>query len=168
MKTLTLAALTTLAAAGCVVALPSAASAAPACGNRALSITASQTQGFAGHGALVVRFRNLTAHTCTLYGYPGVDALNAQGAVMKHARRTLMGAAGGSPQINTIHLQSGGFASATVEWLNFNPTTTGACAFSHSIAVTPPNTTRTRVIPRSVSVCDLQVHPTVAGGSGQG
>jgi hypothetical protein len=169
MKTLSLAALTTLAAAGCVLAVPtSAAAAPPACGNASLAVTASRGQGFAGHGALVVLFRNKTAQACTLTGYPGLDALNRHGAVMKHARRTLTGAAGGSTQgVQTIRVRPGGYASATVEWLNFNPQTAGACAFSHSIAVTPANTGHTRVIDRSVSVCRLQVHPTVAGRSGR-
>jgi len=49
MKTLSLAALTALAAAGCVLAVPTAATAAPpACTGSALAITASRGQGFAG------------------------------------------------------------------------------------------------------------------------
>ncbi len=61
----------------------------------------------------------------------------------------------------------GGFASATVEWLNLNPVTTGDCTFSAAVAATPANTTHTVHLPVSVSICQLQVHPTVAGTSGQ-
>jgi hypothetical protein len=169
MKTIALAAATTVAAAGGLLAVPTAASAAPpACGNDSLAVRASRGQGFAGHGALVLLFRNKTTHACTLFGYPGVDALNARGGVIAHARRTLTGSAGGSPQgVQTVRVNPGAFASATVEWLNFNPMTAGPCRFSHAIAVTPANTSHTRVIDRSVSVCRLQVHPTVAGRTGR-
>lgn len=169
MKTLTLAALTTLAASACLVAMPGAASAAaPSCSGASLAITATRTEGAAGHGSLVLRFRNRSGQACTLFGYPGLDALNAHGGVMKHARRTLTGSAGGSSHgLQTIRVRPGRYASATVEWLNFDPRTAGACAFSHSIAATPPNTGHTRRIDRSVSVCRLQVHPTVAGRSGR-
>jgi hypothetical protein len=44
---------------------------------------------------------------------------------------------------------------------NFNPVTSGTCTFSKSVA-----TTHTVHLPVSVSVCRLQVHPTVAGTSG--
>ncbi len=67
----------------------------------------------------------------------------------------------------TVSLAPGGFASATVEWLNFNPVTTGDCTFSAAVAATPANTTQTVHLPVSVSICQLQVHPTVAGTSGQ-
>jgi hypothetical protein len=169
MKTVALAAATALAATGCLLAVPTAASAAPhACGNAALAVTASHEDGAAGHGSLVVRFRNRTTHACTLFGYPGLDALNASGGVIKHARRTVRGFAGGSSDgLQTIRVAPGHFASATVEWLNFNPATAGACRFSASIAATPANTSHTVVLDRSVSVCRLQVHPTVAGRSGR-
>lgn len=36
-------------------------------------------------------FRNISAHTCSLYGYPGLDALNATGHVLAHAQRTMTG-----------------------------------------------------------------------------
>jgi hypothetical protein len=168
MNKLVLGAAATLAATGCLLALPTAASAAPpACGNNALAVTATGAQGAAGHGNLVLLFRNKTAHSCTLFGYPGLDALNASGAVMRHARRTLTGFTGGSSDgLQTILLRPDHYASADVEWLNFNPVTAGTCRFSHSIAATPPNTGHTVQRARSVSVCRLQVHPTVAGKSG--
>ena len=168
MKTVALAAATAVAATGCLLAVPTAASAlTPACGNRAIAVTATRTEGATGHGSLVLLFRNKTTHSCTLFGYPGLDALNASGGVMRHARRTVNGFAGGSSNgVQTIRVASGRYASATVEWLNFNPVTAGACRFSASIAATPPNTGHTVVLDRSVSVCRLQVHPTVAGRSG--
>jgi hypothetical protein len=168
MKTIALAAATTLAAAGCVLAMPTAALATPpACGNQSLAVIARPDDSGLGHGSFVLLFRNKTTHACTLFGYPGLDALNATGGVMKHARRTLNGYAGGTTHgLQTVRVAAGRFASATVEWHNFNFSTGGTCRFSHSVAATPPNTSHTVHRARSVSVCGLQVHPTVAGKSG--
>jgi hypothetical protein len=94
--------------------------------------------------------------------------INSPGQVLAHAQRTLSGFMGGASAVTTVSLAPGGFASATVEWLNFNPVTAGDCTFSASMAATPANTTHTVRLPVSVSVCQLQVHPTVAGTSGQG
>lgn len=157
------------AAAG--VAVAGAAFAAPAgasCGNSSLAVSASPTQGATGHGSFVVLFKNVTPSTCTLTGYPGLDALDASGGVLAHAQRTLNGFMGGAPAIAAVPIAAGGYASATVEWLNFNPTTTGDCTFSAAVAATAPDTTQTVHLPVSVSICQLQVHPTVAGTSGQG
>jgi hypothetical protein len=153
---------TTLAA----TAGSAAAATVPACGNSDLVITHTASEGATGHGSFVLLFRNRSSHTCSIYGYPGLDALDAHGHVLAHARRTLHGFAGGASAERTIVVLSGHFASATVEWLNFNPNTGGDCTFSKSIATTPANTTHTVHFPVSVSICQLQVHPTVAGTSG--
>jgi hypothetical protein len=172
VRTSVLATATVAAAAVCLLAVPGKAhgsAAAAACGNAALTVSATQPQGATGHGALVLRFKNRTAHTCTLYGYPGLDALNVHGHVLKHAKRTVSGFAGGSRHgVRTISVAPGHYASATVEWLNFHPRTGTACRFSASIATTPAGTAHTVRLRRSVSVCDLQVHPTVRGRSGNG
>lgn len=167
MKAISLATATVLAATGCVLAFPAAASTTPACGNSSLAVTATAEQGATGHGNFVLLFRNKTQHACTLYGYPGLDALNKSGAVIKHAKRTLTGFTGGSTKgLQTILVKPGKYASADVEWLNFQPKTGKSCKFSHSVAATPANTSHTVHLKRSVSVCQLQVHPTVAGKSG--
>lgn len=167
MNRLSLAAAATLAA-SCVVAFPTVAQATPpACGNASLAVSATAEQGATGHANFVLLFRNKTLHACTLYGYPGLDALNASGDVMAHARRTLTGFTGGSTQgLQTITVRPDHYASADVEWHTFNFTTGGSCRFSHSVAATPANTSHTVHLARSVSVCGLQVHPTVAGKSG--
>jgi hypothetical protein len=136
------------------------------CGNSALSVTHTPTEGATGHGSFVLLFRNVSHHTCTIFGYPGLDALNAKGHLLAHAKRTLHGFAGGAKSEKTVKVAPSGFASATVEWMNFNPVTSGACAFSKSVATTPANTTHTVHFAVSVSKCDLQIHPTVAGTSG--
>jgi hypothetical protein len=170
IRTAVLAGATVAGAATCLIAVPSGAAAAvPACGNAALRVTATATQGATGHGNLVLRFRNRTSHSCRLYGYPGLDAITASGHVLKHARRTVSGFTGGSRSgVRTVLLRPGRYASADVEWLNFHPTTGRGCRFSAAIATTPAGTTHTVRLARSVSVCRLQVHPTVPGRSGNG
>jgi hypothetical protein len=116
----------------------------------------------------VLLFKNIGHSTCTIFGYPGLDALNASGHVLAHAKRTLSGEMGGARAVRRITVRSGRYASATSEWLNFNPVTTGACTFSKYVATTPANTTRSVRLRVSVSICRLQIHPTVAGTSGQG
>jgi len=172
IRTPVLALATLTGAAVCALAVPSEASQASsvsACGNSAVAVGASATQGATGHGNLILTFKNRSSHSCSLYGYPGLDALDRSGHVLRHAQRTLSGFTGGSTHgLRTIVLAPGRYASADVEWMNFHPTTGTACRFSAAIAVTPAGTTHTVHFGRSVSVCSLQVHPTVAGRTGNG
>lgn len=150
------------------VATPAGASTAPACKGALIHVTHSRGNGAAGHGSVVLRFRNISQKTCTLRGYPGVDALRANGTVLRHAHRTLNGYTGGAKKLKTIVLKPNHVASADLEWLNFNGSTGGACTFSKSIAVTPANTKKTVHFTLSVSKCHLQIHPTVKGRTGNG
>jgi hypothetical protein len=165
-RTAAVAASAALAAAGILATAPGSGATVPACGNSSLTTTYAPPQGATGHGSFVLRFKNTSHSTCSLYGYPGLDALNGAGHVLAHAQRTLRGFAGGAHVEKTVTLTPAHWASATVEWMNFNPVTSGNCTFSHSVATTPANTTHTVHLPVSVSICRLQVHPTVAGLSG--
>ena len=146
----------------------SATTTSSACGNSSVAVSNSPSQGATGHSSFVLLFTNVGGTTCTLTGYPGLDARGSSNQVLAHAQRTLFGFMGGAAAVTTVTLAPGGLASATVEWLNFNPVTTGDCTFSKSVAATPPNTTKTVHLPVSVSICQLQVHPVVTGTSGQG
>jgi hypothetical protein len=142
------------------------ATAAPACNGALVHVSHTAPQGAMGTSAMVLRFRNISQSTCSLYGYPGLDALRTNGTVLAHAKRVKDGSVGGARRIRTIVLQPNRVASASVQWYNFNPVTGAACAFSAKIAVTPANTSTTTQFPVSVSRCGLQVHPTVAGKGG--
>jgi hypothetical protein len=161
-------AIAALLAAGLVRGAALANAVVPSCGNTSLAVTHSHPQGATGHANVVIRFRNVSSSTCSLFGYPGFDAVRADGSVLAHATRTVHGFTGGAHAVRTIVLAPGRYASADVEWMNFNPSTGGACAFSHSIATTPANTSHTVHFALSVSKCRLQVHPTVAGTTGNG
>jgi hypothetical protein len=151
-----------LLAGGAAVAAGPAAASVPRCGNSSLAVTATFSQGGAGHSWMSVVYRNQTHSECSLYGYPGLDAISHYGHVIAHAKRTLSGYGAGA-HLSTVDIAPGGYASASVEWLNFNPTTSGSCTFSAAINTTPANTSHTVRLPVSVSICDLQVHPTTAG-----
>jgi Protein of unknown function (DUF4232) len=171
IRTSVLALATLTGAAGCLLAVPVSAAEGTVspCGDHALRVTATHTQGAMGHGNLVLRFKNKTTHACSLFGYPGVDALTAHGHLIRHAKRTVSGFTGGSTHgLRTIVVKPGRYASADLEWMNFNPKTGGDCRVSKKIAVTPAGTGHTVRFKRSVSACRLQVHPTVAGRTGNG
>src|SRR3954452_18421843 len=134
----TIIATTAMALAGATIGIVAgagpASAAVPACGNTSLDYGLSRTDGFAGHSAFVLEFRNHTHANCTLYGYPGLDAMASNGHVLAHATRTLRGSAGGSSRgLQVINIPPGGYASATVEWANFNPVTSGPCRYSAGV-----------------------------------
>ncbi|MEO6885766.1 MAG: DUF4232 domain-containing protein [Jatrophihabitantaceae bacterium] len=138
------------------------------CGDTAFTTTATQPNGATGHGSIVLEFKNRLPQACTIHGYPGVDAVDASGHTLAHATRTLNGFTGGAHSIPTLTVAPGQTASANVEWVNFDPKTSGACTMSHGIEVTPADTSNTVELSSQVFVCGLQVHPTVAGTSGNG
>jgi hypothetical protein len=138
---------------------------APACGDSSLQVTHTPAEGAAGHSAFFLLFRNVTSHTCSLYGYPGLDALNASGHAIAHAHRTL-GGFGGPTSITTVNVRPNHTATALVDWANFNTHTGGSCHSSAAIATTPANTGDTVRFKISVTVCGLEVHPTT-GSAGE-
>jgi hypothetical protein len=145
-----------------VTATASGATTVPRCANGSLAVTRTYVDSGAGHSWLALIYRNATKHTCTVAGYPGLDAIGPKGRVLAHAARTRSGYGSGA-KLATVTVRPGAYASAGVEWLNFNGRTGGACRFSAAINTIVPNTTHVRRLPVSVSLCGLQVHPTVAG-----
>lgn len=145
---------------------PSASAAAHRCGDADIAVTATGTQGAAGHSSFVLEFDNISGVRCTLRGYPGLDAIGTQGHVLAHATRTLHGITGGASSIRTILVRPGRFASANVGWANATANG-GDCTHSKSVNATPAGTGYTVHLAKSVSLCDLEIHPTVAGKSGQ-
>ena len=157
-----------LAGAGAFALSGYAAASTPQCTNSTLRETNAPQEGATGHGSAVLLFKNISSTSCTLYGYPGLDADTSAGHVLAHATRTLKGFAGGPGVEKTVTIAASQYASAVVEWLNFNPSTSGACTFSGEVRSTPPNTTHTVTLPIKASVCDLQVHPVQASSGGFG
>ena len=124
--------------------------------------------GLSHHG-YVLLFHNRGA-ACTVSGYPGVDALSAQGHVLVRARRTKRGYLGGLKPghlIPKVRLARGKTASALLEWV----TGFQSCPHAHSLKVTAPDAVRSvRFTPKSLGserLCHLQIHPVVAGVTGR-
>lgn len=149
--------------AGPAAAMP--AHAAPACRNQAVVVTRTFQQGATGQGSLSLIFRNASTATCSLHGYPGLDAVNKKRHVIAHAQRTAPGYSGGG-KVATVNIKPGTYASAVVEWLNFNPKSGGDCAFSAYLLTTAANTSKVHKLSGGVSACSLQIHPAVAGVPG--
>jgi Domain of unknown function (DUF4232) len=138
------------------------------CGDTAFTVSAADQLGATGHSSIVLRFRNRLPQPCTIRGYPGLDAVSASGTVLAHATRTLSGFAGGAHSVSKLAVGAGQTVSALAEWMNFNPSTSGPCPTSRSIAVTPANTTYIVYLPVHATTCRLQIHPTVSGTTGDG
>ena len=132
---------------------------APRCGNAALTVTRTFVQGAAGHSGMALIYRNATTRTCSVTGYPGLDAVTAKGRVLTHAVRV------GSAKRRTVTIRPGHFASATVQWRNIGKDGRD-CRRSAAIRTIVANTTRVHRLPVAVGACGLRVGRTVAGVPG--
>jgi Protein of unknown function (DUF4232) len=133
------------------VAAPSHA-ANPACSSRALDVWLN-TQGggvAAGSAYYKLEFTNLSAHACTLRGYPGVSAITANG-------RQLGSAGGRNPAhaTRTITLARGGSALAVLQISdahNFPPTSCRLVTAA-GLRVYAPGTTQAKTVPFPFATC---------------
>ncbi len=144
-----------------------------ACTDAELTVSTGPFAGTLGHGGFSVTLNNHSTTSCTLTGYPGVDALTATGQQAVQASRTLRGYQGGLPTGgNTppvVTLEPGRSAVAGVEWIEVPTGSQTSCPSYPAILVTPPNTTGpTRLPAPHLYLCrDLEVHP-VTSTSGPG
>lgn len=67
----------------------STAAAGPACDNTQIVVVIQVSFVGAGSAAEELGFRNMNATRCTLYGYPGVTALDASGHQLEQATHNL-------------------------------------------------------------------------------
>jgi hypothetical protein len=119
-------------------AASAAPAAAPACATANLGIWVNISQGSAAAGTVAypLDFTNTGSRACTLYGYPGVSATNANGGQLGRA-------AARDPiyKARTVTIPAGGAAHAYLFWvevLNFSPS---ACKLGTAslLKVYPPN-----------------------------
>jgi hypothetical protein len=138
-----------LAALVVAAAPPSARAAAPACKTGGLVIWINtQGNGTAGTIFYTLNFTNLSGHTCTLRGFPGVSATKLGGGQLgKPASRD------SGQTVKTITLKAGRTAHATLGIVDIGalpkcPPTTAA-----GLRVFPPNQTASKVIPFPFPAC---------------
>lgn len=141
----------------------------PECKLADLTVSATGSDGGAGHRLVVLVFTNSGSRTCSMYGYPGVAALDADGKQVAQAIRTRSGYMGGlrGTHLPTVVLAPGRAASAGVEALGFNPTDGSACTAYQGLLVTAPDDTSSTHLPWGNDGCSgLEVHPVVSGTTG--
>jgi hypothetical protein len=165
MKTLRLpsARLAGAAAVACVSALVSAAALAHAASPGPVAASTSkcatsglvvwldtQGNGSAGSVAYMLEFTNLSGHTCTLAGYPGVSAVNLAGHQLGRAASRDHAT---SP--NTVTLARGATAKAFLRVVDVFNYPNSAChrVTAAGLRVFPPNLTTSKVVPFPFSAC---------------
>lgn len=126
------------------------------------------TQSGDGHG-LLLTIELTEGAPCTVSGYPdirAVDGSNATLAVARHTPRGFFGGlATGTTTPPTVTLHAGQTASALVEWAAAAYTPTSTCSRNGRILVTLAGKGSIYDSPIS-QLCDLEVHPFVAGNTG--
>ena len=143
----------------------------PACGNSSLLTTEGEGGAAMMHEGVVLVFKNVSKHACTLYGYPGAAVENKTSTLI-NAARTLNGYIGDGgrtlTRVSLVTINPGATASAEVEWVE----NAGQHCYANGeggLRVTPPNTTATVSLGGSVLVgqqgmCSgFEIHPVVSG-----
>jgi hypothetical protein len=133
------------------------------------------------HISQLLLFTNTSQTACTLSGYPGVAALNGQGAQVEQAQRQPGGYLGGlqnqSTIIPTVTVSPGGSVSAMVEGIDGPIGAATSCPYFPAFLVTPPGLTRSFNVPVPTvggaasgfpGCAPLQVHPVVPSTTGSG
>jgi Protein of unknown function (DUF4232) len=129
-----------------------AAASTPACGSFGLVVWVTNSPGGAAAGTdyFDLEFTNLSGHTCTVTGYPGVSAVNLAGQqVGSPAGRNAQHSA------HPITLANGGSASVVlgiVDAGNFPPSRCHS-VIAAGLRVYPPGQTASRVVPFPFEAC---------------
>jgi hypothetical protein len=138
-----------LASSALLAAAPAAGAAAPSCRTGGLVVWLNtESDGTAGTIFYTLEFTNLSGHTCTLHGYPGVSAVNLGGRAVGSPASRLTGRV-----IRTISLRNGATASATLGAVDTGALPTCAMTTAAGLKVFPPNTTASRTIPFPFPAC---------------
>jgi len=113
-------------------------------------VAANRGGGAAGSVFYSLNFTNLSGHTCTLAGYPGVSAVDLRG-------RRLGSAAGRNPQqpFRTVTLRAGDTASAVLQISQAANFPAGAChrVDAAGLRVFPPGAFTSKIAPLPFAAC---------------
>lgn len=147
------------AVAGSSNAAARAAGTAPACTTSALDVwlDTGGGGGTAGGTYYDLQFTNLSAHACTLYGYPGLSAVSLSGQQLgaaarrnaQHAPASVTLAAGTGQDLLSAT------ATAVIKITDsgvYGPTTCGSVNAA-GLRVYPPGQTASRVVPFPFAAC---------------
>jgi len=134
-----------------------APAATPACSSSSLSVwvDANQSDGTAGTTYYALEFTNISGKACTLYGYPGVSAVNG-------SHKQLGDAAARNSRFakRTVTIPAGGTAHADLGWSDAAVYTTPGCkrVAAAEIKVYPPNQKGARYGFFDLQVCSATTH----------
>jgi len=151
LVTVTLAAAAATAVAHATV-ISAGAAGTPACATGGL--VAWLDDGNAGLGSqfFSLNFTNLSGHTCTLRGFPGVSEVN-----LKHKQLGRAASRVGGTTVSTVTLKTGQTAIAKLRIVAaglFPPSQCGATTAA-GFRVYPPNQSASLLIPQPISACSL-------------
>jgi hypothetical protein len=144
-----------------------------ACTGGQLQVGPGSSGAGLGHIGQALLFTNTGTSACSLFGYPGVAALDGSGHQVQQAQRSPDGYLGGLGNGKTspyqVVLAPGGTASSLVEGTDNPAGTATSCQTFPALLVTPPGTTATTRVAVQLPGCSsLQVHPVVPGATGNG
>jgi hypothetical protein len=136
------------------------AAAAPKCASSSLVVWLNdEGAGTAGSFYYKIEFFNLSGHKCTLFGYPGVSAINLGGhqigtpARREHFRSAkLLKLAPRSSAIAILHVTDPGVL----------PASSCHATFAAGLRVYPPGQTRAKIVPFPVPICSERGHSNMA------
>jgi Protein of unknown function (DUF4232) len=130
-------------------AAPAVAASVPACPTAGLVVWMNNEQGAAGTFYSDLNFTNLSGHTCTLRGHPGVSAVNLSGGQIGQP------AAWPSATLPTVTLASGATATAVLAITDVGVFPAGVChpVTAAGLRVYPPNQFTSKLVPYPLRAC---------------
>jgi Protein of unknown function (DUF4232) len=130
-------------------AAPAVAASVPACPTAGLVVWMNNEQGAAGTFYSDLNFTNLSGHTCTLRGHPGVSAVNLSGG------RIGQPAAWPSATLHTVTLANGATATAVLAITDVGVFSAGVChpVTAAGLRVYPPNQFTSKLVPYPFGAC---------------
>jgi hypothetical protein len=136
-----------------------------ACRSDQLQLRTGRTEGAAGHRYVTYGLRNRSAVACTMFGFPGVQLLDAHGAVLPTVLRH--GELGTGPAVRVL-LRPGGWGYFVVEEgvIPYN-TDVQPCPAAATIAVTPPQQRHALTVPTALAPCGGRLTVSPVGPSGE-
>jgi Protein of unknown function (DUF4232) len=141
-----------------------AAASVPRCRLSQLALAQPKSTGAAGSVRMRFVFTNVSATTCKLFGYAGMQLLNARGAALPtYVVRGTSNVVPPEPETDVVMTHSQ-HASFYAGYSNV-PTGGQPCKVSASVEVTPPNDTKHFTLKLAIAPCGgiLTLSPVVHG-----
>jgi uncharacterized protein DUF4232 len=120
------------------------------CASSALQVRALRGSGAAGHQFAFLRFTNISASSCSLTGFPGVQLQRAGAPLGLPAQRT-------STPVRRVQIAPGDSVTAQL-----TDDSTCNAANSDAVQVIPPNRAEKFLVPLALRGCSLHIDPVIS------